>query len=188
MAALGKTSYVVLGMLRLGRRTGYEIKSLVDVSTRFFWAASYGQIYPELARLEKLGLVRGRRDDSDGRRRKSFELTPEGERALDDWLASDEPLHIELRNEGMLKLFFSDPLSADERAGLWRRMGAAHAEKRDQLEAIRPAAVASAEHDGHQMPFEVLEFGIAFTDFISNWCERRVTEITEPVAKPGSRS
>ena len=47
-------------MLKLGRRTGYEIKSLVDVSTRFFWAASYGQIYPELARLEELGLVTGR--------------------------------------------------------------------------------------------------------------------------------
>ena len=49
-------------MLRLGRRTGYEIKSLVDVSTRFFWAASYGQIYPELARLEELGLVKGEAD------------------------------------------------------------------------------------------------------------------------------
>src|SRR4051812_24633320 len=53
---LSKTAYVILGMLRLDRRTGYEIKSLVDVSTRFFWAASYGQIYPELARLEDGGL------------------------------------------------------------------------------------------------------------------------------------
>ena len=188
MATLGKTSYVVLGMLRLGRRTGYEIKSLVDVSTRFFWAASFGQIYPELRRLETLGLVRGRRDDSDGRRRRSFELTAEGEQALDDWLASDEPLHIELRNEGMLKLFFSDRLGAAERARLWRRMGAAHAEKRAQLEAIRPAAVASAEQDDHRMPLEVLEFGIAFADFISSWCERMERETTEPLEAAGGRS
>ena len=60
MNELGKTAYVILGMLKLGRRTGYEIKALVDVSTRFFWAASYGQIYPELARLEKLGSSRAR--------------------------------------------------------------------------------------------------------------------------------
>ena len=68
---LSKTAYVILGMLRLGQRNGYEIKSLVDVSTRFFWAASYGQIYPELARLETLGLVRGGPDHSNGRRRKA---------------------------------------------------------------------------------------------------------------------
>ena len=75
MTDLGKTAYVILGMLKLGRRTGYEIKSLVDVSTRFFWAASYGQIYPELARLEKLGLVKGEVDRTNGRRPKAYELT-----------------------------------------------------------------------------------------------------------------
>jgi PadR family transcriptional regulator AphA len=180
MTSLGKTSYMVLGMLRLGRRTGYEIKSLVDVSTRFFWAASYGQIYPELRRLEKLGLVRGDRDDSDGRRRRAYELTPEGERSLREWLVSDEPLHIELRNEGMLRLFFSDQLEAGERATLWRRMGEAHAAKRDRLLEIRPAAVASAERNGHRMPLEVLEFGIAFGDFISDWCARMERRTVEP--------
>src|SRR5436190_22940597 len=90
-----KTAYVILGMLRLGQRTGYEIKSLVDVSTRFFWAASYGQIYPELRRLEEAGLVSGTDDDSDGRRRRAYELTEAGERALRDWLTSDAPLSLE---------------------------------------------------------------------------------------------
>ena len=78
-------------MLRLGRRTGYEIKSLVDVSTRFFWAASYGQIYPELARLEELGLVRGEDDRIERAAPQAYELTPAGERALHDWLTSEEP-------------------------------------------------------------------------------------------------
>jgi len=50
---LTPTAYVVLGMIRLGKTNGYEIKQLVDQSTRLFWAASYGQIYPELKRLEK---------------------------------------------------------------------------------------------------------------------------------------
>jgi PadR family transcriptional regulator, regulatory protein AphA len=186
--ALGKTSYVVLGMLRLGRRTGYEIKNLVDVSTRFFWAASYGQIYPELRRLEKLGLVRGRRDDSDGRRRKSYELTPDGERELEDWLLSDEPLHLEMRNEGLLKLFFSDRLGAGDRARLWRKMGEVHADKRDRLVAIQPAAAAAAVRDEHRAPLEVLEFGIAFSNFVCDWCERMERQAAEPFETPTGRS
>jgi len=44
-------------MLRLGSRTGYDIKQKIEISTRFFWGASYGQIYPELQRLERAGLV-----------------------------------------------------------------------------------------------------------------------------------
>jgi DNA-binding PadR family transcriptional regulator len=185
---LGKTSYVVLGMLHLGRRTGYEIKSLVDVSTRFFWAASYGQIYPELRRLEKLGLVRGKRDDSDGRRRKAYELTPEGERALREWLTSNQPLHLELRNEGMLKLFFADGLDAEERAALWRKLGEAHGRVHEQLTEHHPQAVAGAGEKGYRMPLEVLEFGIAYSGFVRDWCEQMERRTAEPVKTPTSRS
>ena len=42
--AHSNTAYVILGMLSWRPMSGYEIKSLVDKSTRFFWAASYGQI------------------------------------------------------------------------------------------------------------------------------------------------
>src|SRR5215213_10587485 len=98
-AALSPTAYVILGMLGLGARTGYDVKGIVDQSTRFFWAASYGQIYPELTRLEEAGLVRGEDDRSNGRRRRAFELTAAGERALHDWLTSEDELHIELRHE-----------------------------------------------------------------------------------------
>ena len=44
-----------------GERSGYEIKQAVDHSTRFFWAASYGQIYPELKQLAEAGLIEGDR-------------------------------------------------------------------------------------------------------------------------------
>ena len=39
-----------------------------------------------------------------------YELTPAGRAALETWLASDAELLYELRDEGMLKLFFSDSL------------------------------------------------------------------------------
>jgi DNA-binding PadR family transcriptional regulator len=172
--ALSKTSYVILGMLSLGRRSGYEIKSLVDVSTRFFWAASYGQIYPELSRLEELGLVRGKEDRSNGRRRKAYELTAAGRRALHDWLVSDDALHSELRHEGALKFFFSDSLEPEEQLGLLRHIRETHERIAEQLRAIEPAG----EDGKPPAPLLTLEFGIAYQEFLADWCaeaERRLS-------------
>jgi PadR family transcriptional regulator AphA len=174
---LSKTAYAILGMLTLGRRTGYEIKQLVDVSTRFFWAASYGQIYPELNRLERLGLVEGERDDSDGRRRKAYRLTAAGRRALRDWLTSGEPPLFELRHEGALKLFFSDTIEPEERAALMRTIRAEHERVRDRLKEIQPGAVAEGDERGYEAPLRVLEFGIAYQDFIVDWCSRLEREL-----------
>ena len=53
------TTWVILGLLALGPRTGYEMKQVVDRSTRWFWAASYVSDLPELRRLEEAGLVQG---------------------------------------------------------------------------------------------------------------------------------
>ena len=112
---LSKTSYVILGMLKLGRRTGYEIKSLVDVSTRFFWAASYGQIYPELKRLAAAGLVEGADAPRGERKRTVYAITPAGKAALVEWLRRP-PETVEMREEGLLKLFFSGVLPPGEAA------------------------------------------------------------------------
>ena len=54
---LTPTGTVILGFLSGEEMSGYDIKTRVDESTRFFWAASYGQIYPELKRLAGAGLI-----------------------------------------------------------------------------------------------------------------------------------
>jgi DNA-binding PadR family transcriptional regulator len=170
---LSKTAYVILGTLQLGKRTGYEIKALVDVSIRFFWTASYGQIYPELANLERLGLVKGETDRSNGRRRRSYRLTAAGRRALRDWLTSDEPLHVEMRHEGALKFFFSDALSRDERLEQLRRFRERHEVVAAELRRIESASPAAEDSS----PYMTLEFGIAYQEFVADWCrqaERRL--------------
>src|SRR5919112_3873013 len=123
MAARGisPTGYVVLGMLRLGVQTGYDIKQIVDNSTRFFWAASYGQIYPELKRLSEAGLVVGRDVPTGGRKRTVYEITPDGEEELRAWLRQ-EPETFEMRDEGLLKLFFADALPREEALAILRSM------------------------------------------------------------------
>src|ERR1051325_176878 len=77
---------VILGLLSYAPMSGYDMKQAVDRSTRFFWAASYGQIYPELKRLEQEGLVEGKDAPNGGRTRRVYRLTKAGREALAEWL------------------------------------------------------------------------------------------------------
>jgi DNA-binding PadR family transcriptional regulator len=160
---LSPTARVILGMVRLGRRTGYDIKQLVDVSTRFFWAASYGQIYPELKRLEKDGLIASADASTNGRARREVSLTAAGEDALQEWLRSGSPL-FELRDEGMLKIFFSDAASPGVRLANARAMRSRHEEVIAGLEAIEPGA---REKGGGV--YAALRYGMAFHRFCVEW-------------------
>ena len=165
------TGKVILGMIAVGRRTGYEIKQLVDRSTRYFWAASYGQIYPEIRQLEQSGLIAGRSEPSGARARTAYELTDGGARALREWLASDGELAYELRDEGMLKLFFSDvePGAAIETI---RSMRTLNERKLGQLLLLEAKA---AQMD--QGPRLTLEIGLGLTRWLIGWCaaaERRL--------------
>src|SRR5688500_12085605 len=103
---------VVLGLLSLRPMSGYDMKGVVDSSTRFFWAASYGQIYPELRRLEADGLVASESTPAGGRRRTLYRLTDAGGRALDEWLLG-AGAGYELRDLGLLKLFLAGRLDAE---------------------------------------------------------------------------
>ncbi len=174
---LTPTGRVILGMIASGKRSGYDIKQLVDKSTRHFWAASYGQIYPELKRLEDQGLVRGRPEPTGGRARMVYELTHPGQVALLSWLASaDEPVY-ELRDEGMLKLFFSDLVAPEQRIENIRAMRERQQRKLAQLRAIEPHAAQGPP--GHRL---TLELGMGFTNWFIEWCEaaeRRLTAETE---------
>ncbi len=167
---LSKTSYVILGMLRTRAHTGYEIKSIVDHSTRFFWAASYGQIYPELKRLEEAGLVEGESVPEDGRRRRAYSLTSTGREALEAWITSGEPLHNEMRNEGLLRFFFADVVDTDDQLELVRTMREMHERTRDEMRAIRPHAEEARAERHQAFPLRTLEFGIAYQDFVVDWC------------------
>ena len=51
---------MAMAMVRDGINTGYPIKQMLEQVASFFWSASYGQIYPELRRLEAAGLLAGR--------------------------------------------------------------------------------------------------------------------------------
>jgi PadR family transcriptional regulator, regulatory protein AphA len=173
MESLSGTGYVILGMLALGVRTGYDIKASVDRSTRFFWAASYGQIYPELRRLEEAGLVEGKSSPTGGRKRKEYELTATGRAELLRWLAAP-PAMPELRDESLLKLFFADTLPRDKALEQLRMRRAGHEEFLALLREIEKRA-----GDDPAFVNLVLGYGIAYAEFNIAWCEEREARLLE---------
>jgi DNA-binding PadR family transcriptional regulator len=171
------TGRVILGMIALGKQTGYDIKQLVDKSTRHFWAASYGQIYPELRRLEQQGLVTGRPEPTGGRARTVYELTDAGRAALRDWLQSSAEPTFEWRDEGLLKLFFSDFGTPEQRLAQLRSMRAVHERTVAQLQSIEPS-----DGDDPHGPYLTLNLGLGLHQWIIDWCkatERRLCEATD---------
>jgi DNA-binding PadR family transcriptional regulator len=181
---LSPTGYVILGLLSLGPKSGYEIKAFVDRSVRFFWAASYGQIYPELRRLADAGLIEGEPRPAGGRRRTVYELSSEGRRRLRDWLAVD-PQVFETRDEGLLKLFFADATggrSAIETLAAKRRH---HLEIVEVLRAIEPLAASRRE----RFPLVVCRYGIECNQWMADWCQRMADELSASAeAEPRRRT
>ncbi len=171
MPPLSSTSHVILGMLAQGPRSGYDIKQYVDKSTRHFWAASYGQIYPDLKRLADAGLVEGESTPSGGRQRIVFSITETGRAALHEWLTSPaEPL-AEIRDEALLKIFFADLLTLEETAAVLRTKRAIHQRTLDQLESqVEPARASRAAMSLRPMPM-ALDYGIQFHRWAVAWCD-----------------
>ncbi len=163
---LSPTAHVILGMLQGGPKSGYEIKSIVDGSTRFFWAASYGQIYPELKRIEKAGLVEGTPAPREGRKRTVYRITAAGRKELRDWLRKP-PEVFETRDEGLLKLFFAGALPPKDAVATLKAMRERSQDTLTRLREIEPKAVAAGGY-----PLMVLRGGIELNEWYSDWCER----------------
>jgi len=182
MEELNATAYVILGFVRGEPRSGYEIKALVDNSTRFFWAASYGQIYPELKRLSEAGLIAGKDVPTGGRKRTVYEITADGEEELRAWLRQP-PQTFEMRDEGLLKLFFAAALPREEVLEILRSMKAQRLAMSERLRAIEQMKGEIED----PFPMIVLRGGLEFTEWFAEWCERMEAQLLDAALEERSK-
>jgi DNA-binding PadR family transcriptional regulator len=157
------TSYAVLGLIGyLQPCTPYDLKRFIEQSISNFWPVPHTTFYVEPARLAVAGYLE-ERQESGGRRRKLYSLTPAGRQALEKWLATPAAAPPELRDELELKVF----LGADPRPLLGERLRW-HQQKLTELEgyleAARdgswPAGVARSLEAGtayHRLMIEMIE-------------------------------
>lgn len=167
---LTPTSHLVLGMVRLGVSSGYAIKKVADGSTQNFWPISLAQVYPELARLEGAGLL-SRRDDPQGARiRSAYTITNEGEEALRAWLRSPRLATAQMRDEGLLRLFFADALEGGDQLGLVRMLRERNRGLVDELRGeIIPRAEALEAAGGPRYLAISARFLADFMAFAERW-------------------
>jgi len=115
-ATIGLTpvSYVVLGFVgRAGSATPYDMKRWAGESIGNFWPFPHSQLYSEPARLAEAGLLEAKQEPT-GRRRRTYSLTDSGLAALRSWLRQPTVEHTQMRDLGLLKLFFGQFLPPDE--------------------------------------------------------------------------
>jgi PadR family transcriptional regulator, regulatory protein AphA len=115
---LGPTSYLILGLVaREGPSTPYDLKRHVAATIGHFWSFPHVLLYQEPPRLAALGFLTEEREQ-DGRRRRLFTITDAGRAELRRWLARPSREPTQLRDPGVLQLFFADLGSADHRREL----------------------------------------------------------------------
>jgi PadR family transcriptional regulator AphA len=126
---LTPTSYLVLGLLaREGPSTPYDLERHVRATLGNFWSFPHTLLYSEPPRLAALDLVTEVRE-TEGRRRRVFAITAAGESALGAWLDRPSGASTELRDLGLLQLFFADLAPAESRLRLAEQQLAIHRAK-----------------------------------------------------------
>src|ERR1700723_832599 len=152
-------------MIAEGHTTGYAVKAEIGRSTRLYWGASVGGIYPELRRLVKAGLVTVRDDPRGGAVRHCYELTPEGRGILHQWLTDTGEPVLEVRDESLLQLRFAGVLEPEERVNVVRRMQALHEDRGATLQALLDA-------DEFDDPFHrmAIEYAVGWNQWAVDWC------------------
>ena len=172
---LTQTSYVILGLVELLKTaTPYDLKRGATLGVGHFWSLPHTQLYAEPARLAEEGYLEERRE-REGRRRRLYRLTPRGRDALDRWRREPTAELYELRDIGLLKLFFGADPNAMAEAQL-----AAHRENLRAFEQLRKEAEAADVPEGVRL---TLEAGIGHArEYVRFWSRlgKRLERGTEP--------
>ena len=102
------TTYAILGLVSFQETSGYDLKRFADMSIHyFFWSPARSQVYAELRRLTALGYVTEREVEQERRPDKRlYRITPEGDKALRQWLEGPVMAADMFKSPFLLRLFF----------------------------------------------------------------------------------
>ena len=169
---LNQTARICLGLIAEGHASGYAIKSEVERSTKRYWGASIGGIYPELKRLTEAGLISVRDDPRGESPRHVYELTPAGTDALHHWLTACANPTLEMRDEGLLRLRFANVLAPAERLEVLVTKRHLHEDRITELE--RQLALDEFDDRFHRM---TAEYALGLHTWARDWCSAQEAEL-----------
>ncbi len=170
----------ILGLIRYGDKTGYEIMTVFRDSLNHFWTAQTSQIYRELQTMEKAGWITQTHVPQTGKPDKNvYSITSAGREELLRWLREDN-LPASIRNPFLLKTFFMGELPAEENLAFFKAM-------RDASVFPDDGAQASADAEMYQKAVEdpekalywkfTIAFGRMYEQMQRAWCEYCIGEL-----------
>ncbi|MBN9169691.1 MAG: PadR family transcriptional regulator [Microbacterium sp.] len=81
--------YALLAILRVGPLSGYDLQKQFSQSVGHVWHAPDSQIYPELRKMETLGLIEGEEQTRGARgTRRVYHVTEAGDASYREWMQS----------------------------------------------------------------------------------------------------
>ena len=164
---LTTTEAALLGLLRKGPMSGYDLRKDVERSVGYFWAPAKTQIYATLPRLVESGHATQEKVVQSARPDKTiYELTDSGRDALREWI-DEAPLDAgHGRNLILLKLYFGEEASQD---ALLRQVG----ERREQAERLRSELEELDASGAGGSPFEAItrRWGLLYAEALLRWTE-----------------
>ncbi|AGE62690.1 transcriptional regulator [Bacillus subtilis XF-1] len=148
--------YAILGLLRKGELSGYDITSYFKEELGQFWSAKHSQIYPELKKLTDEGFITFRTTIQGTKlEKKMYTLTDSGKQELHAWLIRHQPIPETVKDEFMLKAYFISCLSRQEASDLFKDQLQKRQAKLSDLQGSYEKLMASAE----PMSFSSPDFG-----------------------------
>lgn len=100
--------HAVLAALLDGEYSGYQLAKVFDISVANFWHALPQQVYAELAKLEREGLVAGRQVVQETRPNKRlFHVTDTGRAALEEFAEAEAKPSV-IRDDLLVKVQNAD--------------------------------------------------------------------------------
>lgn len=155
-------------------QSGYDIRQLFQSSPIGIFSDSPGAIYPALARLEMRGLLASISEEG-GRRRRVYERTKEGDRALREWLSGPIEPDVLARRPQDLELRFviiAEILGRKEAMRFMRNYARAVEARFGELETFFRGAGAQMSRTSR----ETFELGLRISRVRRDWCRELVSK------------
>jgi PadR family transcriptional regulator, regulatory protein AphA len=168
--------YALLGLLREGPASGYDLLRIFQLSLNTTWPATQSQVYTELTALADIGLLSASARGPRGR--KEYTLTDAGLAELRRWLLQTKP-DLHPRSEALMRVFLLGALSRDEARNYLGWLADRNAEEAAALKTLED----SIEWDDQDLPFHghlVLEFGKRLRAMTEEWARWAADQIPPP--------
>jgi DNA-binding PadR family transcriptional regulator len=179
MARKNTLRYILLGLLSKENLSGYDLKQSFQNEIGEFWQAQHSQIYPELAKMEAQGLIQHTiKISGEKLEKKIYQLTPEGQHTLQEWIHTPTDELPVNRDEFVLKLFFIQDINDPALLEIIQQQYELHKAKRDHLLAREQTLFSTKkEQDKNFGHYLILAHAINRETEYTNWLETILEEI-----------